>query len=97
MTTDRRRGRGDHLADRDAAPAHGLIRILAEPDVVVIAADEKYGVIRSRTCDHRAQEHDRLVGDASPSNSEIAATTPCAVSSGTPMVINGSIMVTGFR
>ncbi len=43
---------------------HRLIGILAEPHVVVIAADEEDRVIRSRAGDHAAEKHDRLVGNA---------------------------------
>ena len=89
VTAHRRGGRGDHLADGDQRPLHGPVRIIAEPDVVVIAADEEDGVIRSRTGDHRAEEHDRLVRDRQPGDHEIAATTPWAVSSDAPIVING--------
>ena len=49
-----------YLADGHQGILDRLIRILAEPHIVVIAADQKDGVIRSRPDHDRAHQHDGL-------------------------------------
>ena len=73
-----------------------LIRIRAEPQEIVVAADEKDGVIRSRAGQHPAEE-DKVWLDTARPNWEVRPDTACATLRDTPIVISGSTMVTGFR
>ena len=59
-------GCGDHLSDRDHRLLHRVVEIRPLSQIVVIAADEKDRIIRSRAGDHGAEEDDGLVRDAQP-------------------------------
>ena len=80
----------------DSTPSLPLDANLRRPQVVVIAADEKDGVICSRAGDHPAEENKGRLETARP-KWETRARTVCAINRETPIVINGSNMVTGFR
>ena len=74
-----------------------FIRIHPLPYVVVVAADQKDGVIHSCAGDHSAQEDQSLGRNRADPNWATPARTPCAVASEMPIVINGSNMVIRFR
>ena len=64
--SDRGGGCGDHLADRDQRPPDCVVEICALPQIVVVAADQEDGVIRSGARDDRAQKDGRLVRHTQP-------------------------------
>ena len=53
---------GDHLAHRGQCLPDRVGGAFPAAHIVVVAADQEYRVIRSRTGDHRAQQDDGLVG-----------------------------------
>ena len=55
---------GDHLADREQRLLERRLVVLAQAQIVVIAADQEDGIIRSGAGHDRAQKDDGLVGDA---------------------------------
>ena len=57
-------GCGDHFPDGDHCLLDRLVEIRTRPQIVVIAADEKDRVIRSRAGHDRTQKYDGLVRDA---------------------------------